>query len=152
MFLIDDLFKNLNEKCLTLSVAESCTGGSLSAKICSFPGISSIFKGGIVAYSDNIKIDRLNINPNDIIKYGAVSSQVASQMSNSVMKLFNTDIGVSTTGYSVPTGDEVGMVFVSFSMNGKKTIVKEFNFKGSRSDIIEQTILSSLEIIFNQIN
>ena len=84
---------------LTISIAESCTGGLLSHAFTSFSGSSNYFKGGVVAYSNDSKINFLNIQKNDIDNYGVVSEQVVIKMARSVRKTHNTDFGLATTGY-----------------------------------------------------
>ena len=119
----------------TLSVAESCTGGYLSKVITDVPGSSKYFKGGVIAYHNQVKIDELNINKNIIEKYGAVSKEVASLMSENIRKKYDCDYGVSTTGIAGPDGGSknkpVGRVYVSIAT--KKGIkCKEFTFSNKR--------------------
>ncbi|MDR1340631.1 MAG: competence/damage-inducible protein A [Prevotellaceae bacterium] len=98
------LGKLLLEKGVTLATAESCTGGRIAHRITSVPGCSAYFKGGIVAYSNEIKAGVLGVNPADIGKYGAVSSEVAMQMAEGARRVLNADYAVSTTGVAGPEG------------------------------------------------
>jgi nicotinamide-nucleotide amidase len=97
----------LLEKGATVATAESCTGGRIAHRITSVSGSSAYFKGGIVAYSNEVKANVLGVNPADIEKFGAVSSEVARQMAEGARKTLNADYAVSTTGVAGPTGGTV---------------------------------------------
>ena len=135
------LGKVLIENKKTLAVAESCTGGYLSKIITDIPGSSMYYKGGIVAYDNDIKINILNVKNSIISKYGAVSKQVASIMSENIRKKYKSDYGISTTGISGPGGgsDEkpVGLIYISISSKFE-TITKKFVFSKDRN--INRTI------------
>ena len=111
------IFNNLKKTKKTISLAESCTGGSISKKLTGLPGISKVFTGSVIAYSNDIKNKILNVSSKLIDDYGAVSKQVAEEMAFNVKKIFKTDIGISCTGISGPTGGTVnkpvGTVFIS---------------------------------------
>ena len=113
--------KNLIKHQFTIATAESCTGGLVGSRITEVPGSSKVYKGTIVAYSNSVKIDNLGIDKNILEKYGAVSKEIAGQMANRVRKLFNSKIGVSTTGIAGPGGGTkekpVGLVYVALSSN-----------------------------------
>jgi nicotinamide-nucleotide amidase len=97
----------LFKKGATVATAESCTGGRIAHRITSISGSSAYFKGGIVAYSNEIKTSVLDVDPADIEKFGAVSSEVARQMAEGALKTFNADYAVSTTGIAGPTGETI---------------------------------------------
>ena len=109
----------LRESNKTISFAESCTGGALSKRIVLIPGASEIFHGSIVSYSNNSKINILNINIEDIQKYSAVSEKVAKEMAVNAMKIFNSDYSISTTGNAGPSVSdnltEIGDCFISIA-------------------------------------
>lgn len=142
--------KILRKNNLTLAIAESCTGGLISNRITDVSGSSDYFKAGIVAYSNKIKQNLLGVPDKSIKKYGAVSKEVALEMAKGVRRIAKTDIGIGITGiagpvplaslgYRVnPTGGTktkpVGLVYIAL-VTGKKQIVKEFRFKGSRKEI-----------------
>ena len=111
------IFNNLKKTNKTISLAESCTGGSISKKLTSLSGISNVFTGSVIAYSNDIKNRILNVNAKLINDYGAVSKEVAEEMAFNVKKIFKTDIGISCTGISGPGGGTVnkpvGTVFIS---------------------------------------
>jgi nicotinamide-nucleotide amidase len=97
----------LLEKVATVATAESCTGGRIAHRITSVSGSSAYFKGGIVAYSNEVKANVLGVDPADIEKFGAVSSEIARQMAEGARKTLNADYAVSTTGVAGPTGGTV---------------------------------------------
>lgn len=142
--------KLLTEDKLTLSVAESCSAGGLSSSLCSIPGSSSYFLGGIVAYSNLSKIRDLGIKEEDINTFSEVSRCVAEQMSIGVAQNFFSDFAVSTTGYTGPTGKEIGKVFISVK-SPINVLVKEFHFFGNRKEITDQVIESALQILLSEI-
>ena len=123
------LVKLLKEKGLTLSCAESCTGGYFGKRITDIPGASSVFLGGFITYSNEAKAELLGVNPETLAKYSAVSSQVAEEMALSTRVRLKTDIAVSITGEAGPTPDpttkqEVGTVFIGISTSEKTFAVK----------------------------
>ena len=140
----------LTENKLTLSVAESCSAGGISSFICSIPGSSSYFLGGIIAYSNVSKIRDLGIKEEDINIFSEVSRSVAEQRSIGVSEKLFSDFSVSTTGYTGPTGKEVGKVFISVK-SPINTLVKEFHFSGNRKEITDKVIESALQILLSEI-
>jgi nicotinamide-nucleotide amidase len=112
------VFGLLKEKKMTLSTAESCTGGFISKRITDLRGSSAVFKGGAVTYATQSKTDVLGIEPELIAKHGVISGEVASAMARSARALFKSSIAVSTTGLAGPEGDginPVGTVFVALA-------------------------------------
>tara|TARA_B110000881_G_scaffold218652_1_gene238600 strand:- start:1850 stop:2323 length:474 start_codon:yes stop_codon:yes gene_type:complete len=132
---------------LTISVAESCTGGSLSSSLTSISGASSYFNCGYITYSNQSKIDMLGVNPESIEIYGAVSEKVAHEMVMGSSQRSLSNIAVSITGIAGPSGGSalkpVGMVCIGFFFNDDVTTTTQF-FKGSRSDIVSQSITYAL--------
>lgn len=121
----------LRKKGATVATAESCTGGRIAHRITSVPGSSAYFKGGIVAYSNEIKVNILGVNPAILEKYGAVSSEVASQMAEGALGTLNADYAVSTTGIAGPTGGTinkpVGLCWFGIATpEGTKTFARNF--------------------------
>ncbi len=123
----------------TISTAESSTGGLISARIVNVPGSSEYFMGGIVSYSNEVKINLLGVNRKDIESYGAVSKPVAEQMAQGVRKLLKTDIAVSDTGIAGPTGETsekpLGLHYVGYSDGRNPPEVHRVIFKGDRNDV-----------------
>jgi competence/damage-inducible protein CinA-like protein len=97
--------KMLTDKQQTLSIAESCTGGYISHLITSVAGSSAYYKGSVIAYENEIKIAQLNVNPNTIKTFGAVSLECAEEMAKGILKAFDTDYAIATTGIAGPTGE-----------------------------------------------
>lgn len=134
----------------TVSVAESCTGGNISNLITSVPGSSNYFKGGIIAYSNEIKINSLGINEDILNKYGAVSKEVAEEMAKNVRNKFNSSIGISSTGIAGPSGGTkekpVGTIWIAFSDN-EKTISKKLILTQRRDVNTVLTTINSLNLL-----
>ncbi|MCY6372085.1 competence/damage-inducible protein A [Clostridium ganghwense] len=140
--------KILVDNKLTISTAESCTGGLLAGKIINYPGISAVFKEGAITYSNEAKIKRIKVKKETLDKFGAVSSQVAAEMAAGIAKTSGTDIGISTTGIAGPEGgsDEkpVGLVYIGLYIKGEvKT--KELNLVGNRQKIRNNAVLRAME-------
>ncbi|HEY5561542.1 MAG TPA: CinA family nicotinamide mononucleotide deamidase-related protein, partial [Clostridiaceae bacterium] len=138
----------LVNKKLTISTAESCTGGMVAATIINYPGISAAFVEGAVTYSNEAKIKRLGVKKETLDKYGAVSSEVAAEMAQGIAKTAGTNIGLSTTGAAGPDGGSaekpVGTVYVGLCINGEvKT--KMFKLSGSRKNIRERATMQLLD-------
>jgi len=134
----------------TVAVAESCSGGCVSNMITNTPGSSKYFKTGIVAYSNEIKTDLLGIDNALIKTKGAVSKDVAVNMAINVRSLAKTDFGFGITGIAGPSGGTkakpVGTVFIALSMR-KKTLIKKYNFTGTRQEIKLQTAQEALNML-----
>ncbi len=120
---------------IQIAVAESCTGGYISHNITNIPGASKVFERGVVTYSNKSKIDILNVDPDVLLEYGAVSEPVARQMAENLRVIANVDISVSATGIAGPTGTTpekpIGLVYIGFSTK-KETIVNKFVFNTDR--------------------
>ena len=129
----------LRAKKMTLTTAESCTGGGVAALITSVPGSSEYFKGGIVAYSNEIKINLLCVSPNTLKKYGAVSQETVIEMAQGVMKSMKSDCAIATSGIAGPGGGTaekpVGTVWMAATANGK-TVTRVQHFAGNRQRVI----------------
>lgn len=140
---------------LTIAVAESCTGGLVSAKLINYPGISESFRQGFIAYSNQSKIESLGVNEETILNYGAVSPQTAEEMAYGAALRSNTDIGLSTTGIAGPSGGTadkpVGLVYIAIYFKGKTT-VKKINYPGNRDVIMERATLAVLDLMNKTIN
>lgn len=141
----------LLKKCKkTIAVAESCTGGLVSDKLTNIPGISEFFMEGVVAYSNKAKVDVLGIPEDLILKYGAVSPQIAKAMAEGVKKRASTNIGVGITGIAGPTGataeKPVGLVYIAVVIDDLVE-VKECRFRGSRIDIKNFSANTALNMI-----
>ncbi len=144
----------LRKKGWTLAIAESCTGGLICDRITDVSGSSDYFMGGMVTYSNESKAKHLSVPSKDIMKYGAVSSQVAKKMAQEVRKTFNTTFGLSTTGVAGPTGgtkrSPIGRVFIGFAA-GRKVLVRKLDLKGSRREIKEKATEKALQFFYGKI-
>ena len=136
-----------------ISTAESCTGGLLSHVLIANSGSSAYFKGGIVAYSNEIKEKVLGVQAATLQAYGAVSEQTAREMAEGIREKFGTDIGLSTTGIAGPKGGTpdkpIGLVWMGISTSGH-TMTFECHFKGERLDIMRSTVIEILTFLLNQ--
>ena len=116
-FLSKELSDKFWKEGLTLATAESCTAGNIAAVITAIPGSSHFYKGGIVAYSDEVKINLLGVNPETLEKQGAVSEETVIEMVQGAMKTMNSDCAVATSGIAGPTGGTpdkpVGTVWIA---------------------------------------
>ena len=144
--------KMLVENNLKIAVAESCTGGMVSASLINYPGISSVFMEGCVTYSNEAKMKSLGVKKETLDVYGAVSDKCAKEMASGVAARYNTNVGIATTGIAGPDGgtDEkpVGLVYFGIYINGK-VISKKYVFNGDRQGIRERatrTILNDLRL------
>ncbi len=145
----------LIKKHLTVSTAESCTGGLLAAALINYPGISSCFMEGAVTYSNEAKVKRLNVNISTLEQYGAVSDETAREMAYGIAMAAGTNIGISTTGIAGPGGGTiekpVGLVYIGLYIN-KKLISKKLNLSGTRQSIRRETVNIALNMLKQQLS
>ena len=138
----------------TISTAESLTGGKIAATLVSVAGSSEYYKGSLVAYSADAKINLLDVCPKTIKKHTVVSKQVALEMAKGVKEKLQTNYAIAVTGNAGPTKDDtdksVGAVFIAF-VSDTKEIVQEFNFGQPREKVIHRTVSKSLEILQKEI-
>jgi nicotinamide-nucleotide amidase len=138
----------------TLSTAESCTGGKIAESLTAVPGASKYFKGSIVSYSNDVKIDVLGISEKLIQEHSVVSSAVVSAMALSVKKIMKTDYAIATTGNAGPSKGEadaeIGTVFIALA-TPTEVIVEEFNFGQPREKVIDRAVVKSFEMLQKEI-
>jgi nicotinamide-nucleotide amidase len=138
----------------TLSTAESCTGGKIAQVLTAIAGASSYFKGSVVSYGTDVKIDVLGIPESLINEYSVVSREVVSAMALSIKKMMKTDYAIATTGNAGPSkGDsnaEIGTVFIALA-TPSEIIVEEFNFGQPREKVIDRAVIKSLELLQKEI-
>lgn len=138
----------------TLSVAESCTGGLVSNLITNVPGSSVYFMGGIMAYSNQSKIDLLRVPEKIIQEEGAVSKSCAVKMAQNIRQVLRSDIGLGITGIAGPKGGStqkpVGSVYIAVT-DGEKTLCKLFRFEGERLDIKQKASIAALRMVMELI-
>ena len=138
--------KRLAKKKVTLSVAESITGGGLAAAITEVAGSSKVFLGGVIAYADEVKINQLDVDAKTLKKFTAVSEEVAKEMAIGVRKKFNSDYAIATTGVAGPGkayGQKAGTVWIAIASK-KEVFAIALALSGSRDLIRHATIESAL--------
>ena len=147
------IVKLLTKKKLTVSFAESCTGGLLASSITSISGSSKVFNMGLVTYSNNAKVKLLKVPKKTITKYGAVSHETCRSMVKNLSKISKSNISISITGIAGPNGGTkekpVGLVYIGLK-KGSKTIVKKNLFKSKKRNSIQKaTVNQALKMILN---
>ena len=147
------IVKLLTKKKLTVSFAESCTGGLLASSITSISGSSKVFNMGLVTYSNNAKVKLLKVPKKTITKYGAVSYETCLSMVKNLSKISKANISISITGGAGPNGGTkakpVGLVYIGLK-KGNKIIVKKNFFKSKkRIPIQKATVKQALKMILN---
>lgn len=134
---------------LSISTAESCTGGNIAHAITLQQGSSAYYKGSVVSYCNEVKMNVLGVKRESIEKETEVSDNVAKEMAEGVRRLMHTDIAVSTTGIAGPTGalpvKPVGTVYIA-AANGLSTEVRRFEFIGDRGSVIKQATNAAIEM------
>jgi nicotinamide-nucleotide amidase len=147
----ESIGKLLLKNNLTLSTAESCTGGNIARTLTSVPGASAYYKGSIIAYANEVKTDKLFV-PKDVLKtYGAVSKQTVETMAVGANKSMNTDISLSVSGIAGPDGGTiekpVGTIWMAIAYRDKKVFSEVFRFRGNREFNINRTTVAALNLI-----
>lgn len=146
--------RKLSQSGLTISTAESCTGGKIAQMITAVSGASSYFKGGVVPYATEMKTKILGVDPSVIVEHSVVSSEVAREMALNCKKIFDSDYAIATTGNAGPSkGDadvEIGTVFVAIA-TPESVLVEEFNFGQPREKVIERAVAKAFELLYKEI-
>jgi PncC family amidohydrolase len=142
--------KLLRSQGLSLSVAESCTGGLLEHRLTNTPGSSDYFIGGVVAYSYSAKERILNVSHNTLYDHGAVSEQTALEMARGARRLFGTDLAISVTGIAGPGGGTpdkpVGLVYIALSARNQE-MCQQFVWEGDRERNKAYSAQAALEML-----
>lgn len=145
----------LLEKNLSISVAESCTGGLIGHRLTSVPGSSSYFHGGVVVYSNQSKVDLLRVDPRTLETHGAVSERTVEEMARGVKDRIKTDLGLAVTGIAGPDGGTrqkpVGTVHVGLAARGK-TFSREYRFWGNRGQVKLNSSMMALDWVRRYLN
>ena len=151
--LSQELGELLRQKGLTISCAESCTGGLLTGCLTEIAGSSDYVMGSVVSYTNQVKNRIIGVKQTTLAEYGAVSAAVAQEMAEGIRTLIGTDIGVSVTGNAGPGASEdkaVGLVYIG--VTGKKgTVTGENHFDGNRSAVREQAVEKALKMVLEYI-
>ena len=144
----------LTSKNMSIAIAESCTGGSLSSSLTSIPGASSYFNCGFITYSNESKVNMLNVDSQTIELFGAVSEKVAYEMAMGAGQNSKSHLAISVTGIAGPSGGTsekpVGMVCFGFYVGGNVTTTTQF-FSGVRSEIVSESIAFALTELTSKI-
>ena len=146
------IVKKLIKKKITISVAESCTGGMIASEIISIPNSSKIFNLGLITYSNKSKEQILNIKKKNLIKFGAVSPQVCKEMVENLYKMTKSKVCISTTGIAGPSGGSalkpVGLIYVGLKYKKiSKIFMYNFMKKLSRNKIQKLTVNKVLNLL-----
>lgn len=135
---------------LSVTTAESCTGGMLAARLVHVPGVSDVFKEGFITYSNKAKRKRLDVSKATLKKYGAVSKQTAKEMATGGVFASDADVCVAVTGVAGPDGGTeekpVGLVYIACYLK-EKVKVESYQFKGNRQKIREQAVVKALDLL-----
>ena len=150
---MNKLIEKLKSKNMTLCCVESLTGGLFASTVTSIPGVSSVFKGGVVTYWNEIKNEVVGVSKDTIDQYGVVSSECASEMARGAKRMFSSNVAISFTGNAGPTsmeGKPVGLVYIGVVID-KTVFTFEYIFKGDRNTIrnkcVEAGINKILELL-----
>ena len=148
---IEKLHKKLIKKNITLSLAESCTGGLLSSKFTKLSGSSKYFQMGLVTYSNKAKIKLLKVNKKIINKYGSVSPECCKAMVQGLSKISNSKINISVTGIAGPNGGTkdkpVGLVYIGLKKGNKTIVSKNYFVKKKRKSVQNKTVEKCIKLI-----
>ena len=143
--------KKLIERKETLAVAESCTGGMLASRLVDISGSSEYFPGGIVSYSNEVKVKFLRVDENTLAKHGAVSAEVAGAMSEGVKTSFDSTFGIGITGIAGPSGGNaqkpVGLVYIALA-TPDNTVIRKYELTGGRDAVRTRSATAALNILW----
>lgn len=142
------------QKKIKIAVAESCTGGLVASAITAVSGSSAVFDRGFVTYSNDSKIDLLDVSKDSIERHGAVSAEIAEQMVIGAKSKSVADIAVSITGIAGPTGSTetkpVGLVFIALRYRGETEVIENY-FSGNRQEIREQASIKAINMMYSKL-
>ncbi len=145
------LGKLLGAKGLTLATAESCTGGLIGQRITAVSGSSDYYAGGVIAYSNDVKMALLDVPEAMLLEHGAVSAPVAEAMAEGVRTRLDADLALSTTGIAGPTGGTedkpVGLVFIGMAIRNRRATARKHRFDGNRDAVRMAASQAALEML-----
>jgi PncC family amidohydrolase len=149
-----DIVKILKKKKYSITFAESCTGGLLSAEMVSVPGVSDVYKMGFVTYANRAKRKLLGVKKKTLRKYGAVSEECAYEMAFGAARAADADVAVSVTGIAGPDGGTdskpVGTVYIGCCI-GKEACVRRYQFTGDRDEIRNSSVEAAVELLYSEL-
>jgi len=150
MVSVKSVINKIRKSGLTISFAESCSGGNIAAELIKISGVSDIFMGSIVTYSDEAKIDILNVNKQEIKKFGVVSENIAFLMAKNSKELFKTSLSLATTGNVGPLSSDnrskVGEIYICLIFH-KKVFHRKLNLKSTRVENINKLVFEAFSLI-----
>ena len=150
--LAEKLGKQLKKSGLKVATAESCTGGWIAQCLTEIPGSSAWFDRGYVTYSNNAKVAMLNVDPQTLMQYGAVSAETATQMVSGALNNSDADWAIAVTGIAGPDGGSadkpVGTVFIAWQSKAGNPKIEKLQFSGDRHQIRKQTVIYAIEGLF----
>ncbi len=148
------VIEKLRERGLLLATAESCTGGLCAKRLTDVAGASQVFCGGVVSYTNDVKMRLLGVKEETLAQFGAVSGETAREMAEGARKATGADVAVSVTGVAGPSSDEmgnvVGTVFIAFSSE-QETVSEKLQLSGDREKIREQSVNAMLWLAMRKI-
>ena len=150
MIAVKSVINKIRKSGLTISFAESCSGGNIAAEVIKISGVSDIFMGGVVTYSDEAKIDVLKLTKQDINKFGVVSENIAFLMAKNSKELFKTSLSLATTGNVGPLSSDnrskVGEIYICLIFH-EKVFHKKLNLKSTRVENINKLVFEAFSLI-----
>lgn len=150
MISVKSVINKIRKSGLTISFAESCSGGNIAAEVIKISGVSDIFMGGVITYSDEAKIDILNITKLEIKKFGVVSENIAFLMAKNSKELFKTSLSLATTGNVGPLSSDnrskVGEIYICLIFH-EKVFHKKLNLKSTRDENINKLVFEAFSLI-----
>ena len=150
MIAVKSVINKIRKSGLTISFAESCSGGNIAAEVIKISGVSDIFMGGVITYSDEAKIDILNITKLEIKKFGVVSENIAFLMAKNSKELFKTSLSLATTGNVGPLSSDnrskVGEIYICLIFH-EKVFHKKLNLKSTRDENINKLVFEAFSLI-----
>ena len=148
------VIEKLRERGLMLATAESCTGGLCAKRLTDVAGASQVFCGGVVSYTNDVKMRLLGVKEETLAQFGAVSGETAREMAEGARQATGADVAVSVTGVAGPSSDEmgnvVGTVFIAFSSE-QETVSEKLQLSGDREKIREQSVNAMLWLAMRKI-
>ena len=154
MSILESLHDLCVSKGVSVAVAESCTSGLIASKLTLKSRSSTFFKGGIIAYQNDIKIKLLGVDEQVILEYTEVSAEVVKQMAEGVSKSFSADYSIAISGYAGPSGgtnnNPIGTVFIAI-LSASEVDVERFVFSGDRQSIVNQTSEKAVSLLYDAI-
>ncbi len=140
------ILRIFEEKKLKIAIAESCTGGLLSALFTEIPGASKVLERGFVTYSNQAKIDLLGVKKKTLENFGAVSAETAEEMARGALKNSETDLAIAITGVAGPE-EKSGLVHIAVASHGRPIVNRKFNFSGDRHEVRKASVIAALQLL-----